>query len=99
MLNIRTQVALSGVAQTWVRQSRALIIGRPRMQKALPARKGHALYWETLSRLGMTPHARHVHSSFPQSFPLQPENMVSIQPGRKNGFFEHGKLTHQDIVV
>ncbi|CDH60153.1 aspartyl aminopeptidase [Lichtheimia corymbifera JMRC:FSU:9682] len=75
MLNIRTQVALSGVAQTWVRQSRALIIGRPRMQKALPARKGHALYWETLSRLGMTPHARHVHSSFPQSFPLQPENM------------------------
>lgn len=98
MLNARTQVALSGAVQTWVRQSRALIIGRPRMQKALPARKGHVVYWETLSRLGMTPHARHVHSSFPQSFPLEPENMVCIQLGRENGFFEHGKLTHQDIV-
>lgn len=53
MLQIRTQIALSGVVQTWVRQSRTLIIGRP-CQKASLARKGHDVYWETLSRGGVT---------------------------------------------
>lgn len=84
MLQIRTQIALSGVVQTWVRQSRTLIIGRP-CQKASSARKGHDVYWETLSRGGVTPRARHVHSSFPQSLPLEATNMVNFQMRRKFG--------------